>query len=80
VDEDFEAEADGGGVDDGPVAADRSGAFQLAEPPVAGGDAERDALSELGDREAALRLELSKNFAVSRVHNKHNCTAAAMAA
>jgi hypothetical protein len=78
--EDFEAEADCGGVDDGPVPADCSGAFQLAEPPVAGGDAERDALGELGDGEAARRLKLSKNFAVNHVHEKNNRILAASTA
>jgi hypothetical protein len=76
----FEAKADGGGVDDGPVAADRSGAFEFTEPAVAGGDAERDALGKLGDGKAAVRLKLSKNFAVNHVHNKYNCTTTAITA
>ena len=55
LDEDLEAQADRGGVDDGPVTADHPGAFQFAQPPVAGGDAEPGALGEFGDVEPPQR-------------------------
>jgi hypothetical protein len=74
VDEHLEAEPDGGRVDDGPVAADRPAAFQFAQPPVAGRDAERDPLGELGDSEAARRLQLGKYLPVSHVHEQYYCS------
>jgi hypothetical protein len=44
LDQDLEAEADRGGIDDGSVAADRSGPFQLAQSSVAGSHTEPDPL------------------------------------
>src|SRR5262249_13797275 len=69
----LEAQADGGGVDEGRVAADHPGAFQFAQPPVAGGDAEPGALGEFGDGEPPLLLKLGKYLPVYRVHYKDYC-------
>jgi hypothetical protein len=73
LDQHLEAEPDRGGVDDGPVPADRLGSLQLAKPPVARRHAERDPLGEFGDGEAPLLLELGKHFSVYGVHDKDYC-------
>jgi hypothetical protein len=52
------------GVETGPVAADRAGAFEGAQSAVAGGDAEAYPLGEFGDGEAPLLLQLSKDLPV----------------
>jgi hypothetical protein len=74
VDEHLEAEPDGGGVDDGPVAAYHPAAFQFAQSAVAWRDAERHPLGELGDGEAARCLKLSKYLPVSRIHEQYYCS------
>jgi hypothetical protein len=71
--EHLEAEADRGRVDDGPITADRPGALQFAQPPVARRHAEGDSLSQFGDGEAPLRLKLSKNLSINRIHIKDYC-------
>jgi hypothetical protein len=73
LDQHLEAETDRGGIDDGPVPADRLGPLQLAEPPVARRHAERDPLGELGNGEAPLRLKLRKYLSVNGIHNKEYC-------
>ena len=62
-----------GGIDDGPVPADHLGPLQLAEPPVARRDAERDPLGELGDGEAPRHLKLSNYLSVNGIHSKDYC-------
>ena len=59
---------DGGGVDDRTVTADRSGALQLAQPPVARGDAEVHPGRELGECQATVSLKFSKDFSIQVVH------------
>ena len=71
--EHLEAEADRLRVDDGPVAADRPGALQFAQPPMTRGHAERDPLRELGDGEPTLGLKHSKDLPVDRIHLEDYC-------
>jgi hypothetical protein len=80
LDEHFEAETDRGGIDDGPVPADRLGALQLAEPSVAWRHAERDPLGEFGNGEAPLRLKLGKYLSVDGIHDKDYCRKQSIAA
>ena len=80
LDQDLEAEADGGGIDDSSVAADRPGAFQLAQSPVAGSDAEADPLGQLGYGQPPLRLKLSNDLPINRVHGKNHCRSRAIRA
>jgi hypothetical protein len=49
LDQDLEAKTDRGRIDDGAVAADRSGAFQLAQPSVAGRWRQRTSMGDLLD-------------------------------
>ena len=67
-------------VDDSAVPADRPGALQVAQPPVARGHAERDPLRELGDGEPTLHLELGKDLPVNRVHYEDYCAIRTLAA
>jgi hypothetical protein len=71
--QDFEAEPDRGRVDDGPVAADYTGTFQFAEPPVARRGAEGDPLRQIGDGEPTFGLQRGKDLPVSRVYYQDYC-------
>jgi hypothetical protein len=68
VREHFQAEPDRGGVHDGAVPGDDPAALELAQPPVAGRDAEVHAFRELGYREPPVLLKLGNNLLVNRVH------------
>jgi hypothetical protein len=74
LNENLEAEADRGGVDDGAIAADHPAAFELAEPPMTRRHAEGDTVGELGDGEAPGSLQLRNYFAIYPVH-VHDCCA-----
>src|SRR5262249_53545742 len=80
VNQDLEAEADRGGIDDGSVSADRPGLFQRAHAPVARSDAELDPVSERGHRQAAFLLKLSNDFSVNSVHVENSCSLEALRA
>lgn len=69
-DEGLEVQADGAGVDDCPVAADGALAFEVAQPAVAGRDAELHAGGQLGDGQAAVELQLGKNLPVHGIHEE----------
>jgi len=69
--QDLEAETDSGGIDDGPIPADDTGPFQLAQPSVARRHAESDPLCQLGHGKPPLRLEKSKNLSINRIHSKY---------
>jgi hypothetical protein len=68
ADQGFEAEADGGWVQDGAVAGDDAAALQFAQPPVTGPGSELHPVGQFGHREAAILLKLSKDPAVCAVH------------
>jgi hypothetical protein len=68
VHEGLESHADGRGVDQGAVAGDDAVAFEFTEPPVAGAWREPHPVGELGDRQPAVGLQLSKDCSVNVVH------------
>jgi hypothetical protein len=73
VHEDLEAEAERRGIDDASIPADYSRPFQLAQPTMAGGGAEPDAVGERGDTEPSLRLEFRNDLSVNGVHGEDHC-------
>jgi len=64
----LEREADGDGVDDGTVAGDDIGTFELAQAPMARRQAEPYSRAQIGDREPPVFLQFGKDLPIDRVH------------
>ena len=70
LDQGFESHPDGGRVDQGAVAGDDTGAFEFAQPPVAGAGSEPHPVGEFGERQPAVGLQLGKDSSVNSVHGE----------
>ena len=74
----LEREADGSGVDDGTVAGDDLGTFELAQAPMARRQAEPDSGAQIGDGEPPVFLQFGKDLPVDRVHACNSSTRTAV--
>lgn len=72
--EGLEPQPDRRGVHDGPVAADRPAALQVPHAPVARRDAQPYPGGQVGQRQAAILFQLSKNLPVDGVHTRDYCS------
>jgi hypothetical protein len=66
--EGLESHPDGGGVHQRPIAGDDAAALEFTQPPVARAGCEPHPVGELGDRQPAVGLKLSKDCSVYGVH------------
>lgn len=71
--QDLKAETERGGVHRGMVPADDACAFQFAQTPLAAGHAQAHTVGELSEGLPAISLQLSKNFAICRIHIHEVC-------